>query len=1104
MTKAMRLHARFTAALVLLGLASSSAEDVPSGSGALAPPPLVELPELGLRVARGFRITVYSGEDLANDIYAMTLDARGRVVVTSRGWVKVLEDGDGDGKADSARVIVRTESGGMGLCFDGDDLYFTGDGAFSVYRGAGRDPADGPAELPRPEPIVKLAFGEHGGHAPRKGPDGWWYVIAGNDAKVGKEHASLPDTPIAEPEAGSVLRIPPGLKGSQVVACGFRNPYDFDFAPDGAMYTYDSDTERDFLLPWYTPTRLYRIADGQHHGWRVRGYLRSYCRRDWYPDVVDILVRVGRGSPTGVVCYRHEIFPERYRGGFFFLDWTFGRVYFLPGSPADASQANLETFIEPVGASGFAPTDAAVAPDGSLYISVGGRRTRGAVYRIEPEGARASAPSSPGAEDVLAVLRAPQPLDAWSRARWEPIARRLGPKPFAEQIGGPDGLRSVEVLTEVFGGIPAASAEEAARAPSPEVRARVAWSLGRTPCEGHSAVLERLAADPDTLVRTAALGALRARYRDIDSALLVRAAASSFAHGNKGVRMAAARLASVLRPTAMRAFREETGTPVSRAQITDILASIWRGLDDASRARAVDDCLDVVSRVPMHAERRDAVRLLVFALGDWHLDKPPLEIHSMCSLPDRFRPRGESADRIISKLGSQFPSGDAALDLELSRVLAMLEAPTEELADLFVARIGPATSVSDDIHYLIVLSRLTGPLTPAAKDRIADAILSLSAKAGGLDGRPKQVWGERLEELVRALLAKHPDLGARLLAHPGFVSPPHVGFAACLAGDERREAASRFLEPALERKDWPWSEALIDLLSALPGDRLRAAIRERWHEEVALRDAIAVHLARSPEPADGPILLEGLDSASLQVVSACLGAIEALPPDGSAEGLAPLLRLRKRLLREKGDAQLLSRVAAALTRASDREIDIGAGQDPEAAHAKALDLLAEGRPELRDLLGSPAEDLEALRGTLAKVPWADGAPPRGETVFRKRCETCHAVQGALGPSLAGVTARFSRNDLFTAIADPARDVAAAFRPTLFRLADGGAVSGVVVFESADGYMVQTDATKTVRLAISEIASVAPGDGSLMPAGLLKDLGPGDLADLYAFLQNLRS
>jgi putative heme-binding domain-containing protein len=633
------------------------------------------------------------------------------------------------------------------------------------------------------------------------------------------------------------------------------------------------------------------------------------------------------------------------------------------------------------------------------------------------------------------------------------------------------------------------------------VRARVAWSLGRAPCDGFAPVLERLASDPHPSVRTAALNALRERSRELEHDLLARAALSSFSHGDKGVRMAAARLASVIRQEALRAQGAGQGP---RARLTGVLALIWRGLEDADRSRAVDDCLDVVAGEAIDAERRDAVRLLVFALGDWHLDKPPLEIHSMCSLPDRFRPQGDRAARIIDILRRRFPSGDAALDLELSRVLAMLEAPTEDLADRFVARIGPSTPVSDDIHYLIVLSRLTGAMNATAKDRIADAILSLSAKAGGLDGRPKQVWGERLEELVRALLAKHPDLGARLLAHPGFVASPHVGFAACLSDDERREAATRFLEPALEQKDWPWSESLIDLLSVLPGDRLRAAIRERWNDERALRDAFAVYLARSPDVVDRPLFLEGLDSANLQVVAVCVAAIEKLPPDGSAEGIAPLLRLRKRLLREKGDAKLLARVAAELGRASGREIGDGEGEDPEAAHARALAILAEGRPELRDLLGSPAEDLEARRSTLAKVPWGEGAPSRGETVFRKRCETCHAVQGALGPSLAGVAARFSRDDLFTAIADPARDVAPAFRPTVFRLADGGVVSGVVVFESADGYIVQTDATKAVRLAISEVASVAPGDGSLMPAGLLKDLGPGDLADLYAFLEKLRS
>ena len=54
--------------------------------------------------------------------------------------------------------------------------------------------------------------------------------------------------------------------------------------------------------------------------WRLPPYL---------PDVVAPVATFGRGSPTGVVCYRHQQFPEHYRGGFFLLDWTFGRVFFV-------------------------------------------------------------------------------------------------------------------------------------------------------------------------------------------------------------------------------------------------------------------------------------------------------------------------------------------------------------------------------------------------------------------------------------------------------------------------------------------------------------------------------------------------------------------------------------------------------------------------------------------------------------------------------------------------------------------------------------------------------------------------------------------------------
>src|SRR5687768_1574586 len=108
---------------------------------------LVPVPELGVRIARGFRISVFSDSSLANDIYAMTLDARGNVVVTGQGYIRTLLDNDGDGRADAAREFAATRTGGMGMCFDGSTLYFVGDGAlFRFIDADGDGVADGPPQ----------------------------------------------------------------------------------------------------------------------------------------------------------------------------------------------------------------------------------------------------------------------------------------------------------------------------------------------------------------------------------------------------------------------------------------------------------------------------------------------------------------------------------------------------------------------------------------------------------------------------------------------------------------------------------------------------------------------------------------------------------------------------------------------------------------------------------------------------------------------------------------------------------------------------------------------------------------------------------------------
>src|SRR5690349_12697605 len=65
-----------------------------------------QVPEdLGVRVPEGFQVELYADDSLAHDIYSMTIDAQGRVVVAGAGYVKILHDSDGDGRADRSTLF---------------------------------------------------------------------------------------------------------------------------------------------------------------------------------------------------------------------------------------------------------------------------------------------------------------------------------------------------------------------------------------------------------------------------------------------------------------------------------------------------------------------------------------------------------------------------------------------------------------------------------------------------------------------------------------------------------------------------------------------------------------------------------------------------------------------------------------------------------------------------------------------------------------------------------------------------------------------------------------------------------------------------------------
>ena len=99
--------------------------------------------------------------------------------------------------------------------------------------------------------------------------------------------------------------------------------------------------------------------------------------------------------------------------------------------------------------------------------------------------------------------------------------------------------------------------------------------------------------------------------------------------------------------------------------------------------------------------------------------------------------------------------------------------------------------------------------------------------------------------------------------------------------------------------------------------------------------------------------------------------------------------------------------------------------------------------------------------------------------------------------------RFSRDDLFTAIIQPDKDISPAYQPKTVITTSGKVYNGMLIYDSPALTLLQTTPDTTVRITQEERQLVLPGTVSFMPTGLLDDLQDAELADLYAYLKGLR-
>jgi putative heme-binding domain-containing protein len=352
-------------------------------------------------------IELIADDDLVPDCTNLTCDPHGTVFVSGPGYIGRLIDEDGDGLYERRDTLVQELShAAHGLTVDDDRLYYVSDnGVWSI-------PIDDEAANQR-APTLHLAIktgGEHDAHALRRGPDGFWYLIAGNGTAGMFELQNVSSPMIPRPRAGAIWRISSDWQQREVWAHGFRNAFDFDFLPGGSIVTYDSDGERDVSLPWYRPTRVYQVEPGSDAGWLSR----SWKRPNYDPEMPLVLAEFGRGSPTGVLRYAHTRLPSRFHGGVFVLDWTFGRVYFV-----DTKTHTTELVVAAEGNAGFAATDIALHPDGRLLVTIGGRGSRGGMFALD---VRQSDESQSNASD-LDQLREIRNLAGWH------VGTSLQPRP---------------------------------------------------------------------------------------------------------------------------------------------------------------------------------------------------------------------------------------------------------------------------------------------------------------------------------------------------------------------------------------------------------------------------------------------------------------------------------------------------------------------------------------------------------------------------------------------------------------------------------------------------------------------------------------------------
>src|SRR6478672_4396515 len=411
----------------------TQAGQAPAAQYPQVPLDLFQLPE-------GLEVTLWAASPLLHNPTNIDIDRDGRIWVAEGvryrshharqpegDRIVVLQDTDGDGKADKTHTFVQEPGliAPLGVAVIDNKVIVSQPPDLIVYTDVDRNLRFDPA-VDKREVLLTGFQGinhDHSLHSVTFGPDGKWVFNSGNTGgmftdKSGKtfrifgSYRPNPTGPFKYPNdpaqyagkpsddghvyvGGFTVRMNPDGTNAEIIGSNYRNSYEQSVTSLGDVFQNDNDDPPACRVSWVMEYANFGFSsmDGQRTWQADRRPGQSIPVAEWRQDDPGMTPTgdvYGGGSPTGNVFYENGALGPGWEGTFFAADAGRNEVFayqparqgagfrleqkiFLTSNPkreyAGSDFVMGTTGVTRAIATMFRPSDVAVGPDGALYVS---------------------------------------------------------------------------------------------------------------------------------------------------------------------------------------------------------------------------------------------------------------------------------------------------------------------------------------------------------------------------------------------------------------------------------------------------------------------------------------------------------------------------------------------------------------------------------------------------------------------------------------------------------------------------------------------------------------------------------------------------------------